>query len=75
MIIPALMVFVSCGGKKKNCHLEFEFVFFLEAWVSSQGIVEHIVTISGPLGTSHSDFRLRRTALGRTSFCQDMIEQ
>lgn len=28
MIIPALMVFVSCGGKKKNCHLEFEFVFF-----------------------------------------------
>ena len=49
MIIPALMVFVSCGGKKKNCHLEFEFVFFLEAWVSSQGIVEHIVTISGPL--------------------------
>ena len=42
MIIPAFMVLVSCGGKRKSCHLEFEFVFWKPE--SPHTVVGHIVT-------------------------------
>ena len=44
MIIPALMAFVSCDGKRKrrkSCHSEFEFFWKPE---SPHTVVGHIVT-------------------------------
>ena len=42
MIIPALLAFVSCGGKRKSWHLEFEFVFWKPEIPDT--VVGHIVT-------------------------------
>ena len=71
MIIPALMAFVSCGGKRKSCHLEFELVFWKP---ESPHTVLGLVTISGPL-LHVWDISQCSASRGQLKGGQDMIQQ